>query len=97
MLYELYKKHYHGEVLYFVKDHSEMYAIIELFINQQCLLTSDDITCCTVPHLQIYSSRGEDVHIVPLRSIIGQCVSITFEEIPNIVFITEQPNTTDKD
>ena len=95
--YELNKHHYQGEILYFVKDCSEMYAIIEPFINHQCLLPTDDITCCTVPHLQIYSSRGEDVHIVPLRSITGQCVSITFEEIPYIIFIAEQPNTTDKD
>ena len=95
--YELNKKYHHGEVLYFVKDYSEMYAIIEPFMNHQHLLPSDDITHCMVPHLQIYSSRSGDVHVVPLQSIISQCISITFDEIPNTIFIAEQPNTTEKD
>ena len=97
MSYELNKKYYHGEVLYFVRDSSEMYAIIEPFINHQHLLPSDDITYCMVPHLQIYSSRRGDVHVVPLYSIVSQCVSITFDEIPNTIFIAEQPNATEKD
>ena len=97
MSYELNKKYHHGEVLYFVKDYSEMYAIIEPFMNHQHLLPSDDITHCMVPHLQVYSSRSGDVHVVPLQSIISQCISITFDEIPNTIFIAEQPNSTEKD
>lgn len=97
MTYELNKNYYHGEVLYFVRDNSGMYAIVEPFINHQCLLPVDDITHCTVPHIQIYSSRSKDVNIVPLHSILNQCVSITFEELPNIIFIAEQPNATEMD
>ena len=51
-------------------------AIIEPFINHQHLLPSDDITQCMVPHLQIYSSRSGDIHVVPLQSIVSQCISI---------------------
>lgn len=38
----------HGEILYFVTDYSQAYAIISPFTNP---LLSDNITMCSVPHI----------------------------------------------
>lgn len=43
----------HGEILYFVTDYSQAYAIISPFTNPLLLLPSDDITMCTIPHTYI--------------------------------------------
>ena len=87
----------HGEILYFVTDYSQGYAVILPFTNPLLILPSDSITMCRVPHMHIYSSKSESsVHVVPV-SHINICISVTFNQAPSTFFIIEQPNTIEKD
>ena len=87
----------HGEVLYFVTDYTETYAIILPFMNPIKVLPDDEITNCEVPHIHVYSCKSEtSVHAIEV-STIKLCVSIAFEELPSMYFIAEQPNMYEKD
>ena len=89
--------HCHGEVLYFVTDYTETYAIVVSFTNPIKLFPGDEITNCGVPHIHVYSCKsGSSVHAIEV-SAIKLCVSIVFEELPSMYFIAEQPNTYEKD
>lgn len=95
--YKYNDEHFHGEILYFVADLTESYAIITPFTNRISMLPTDDITMCKVPHIHIYSSRSENnIHVVPVSSI-STCVLITFEQCPSMFFVIELPNTTERD
>ena len=87
----------HGEILYFITDFIESYAIILPFTNYLSMLPTDGITMCKVPHIHIYSSRSENnIHIVPI-SCISTCVLISFEQFPSTFFVIEHPNITERD
>ena len=88
---------FHGEVLYFVTDYSQTFAIVTPFTNQVSVFPSDEITNCTLPHISVYSSKDKHhVHVIPVTSI-KLCVSISFEDLPSTFFISEQPNSYEKD
>ena len=88
---------FHGEVLYFVTDYSQTFAIATLFINQMSVFPSDEITNCTLPHINVYGGKDEQcVHAVPVSSL-NLCVSISFEELPSTFFIIAQPNIYERD
>ena len=72
--YEHNSKFYHGEILYFVTDFFESYAIVIPFINRLAILPTDDITMCKVPHLHIYSSKTDTCH----SSIQNEYLCISF-------------------
>ena len=87
----------HGEILYFVTDFTESYAIIVPFANCISMLPADDITMCKVPHIHIYSSKTENsIHVVPV-SCISICVLVSFEQLPSAFFLIEHPNVTERD
>ena len=87
---------FHGEVLYYVTNHSEIFAIIRPFSNCLHLLPIDHITNCTVPHMHIYGSVDNNFHVVSLPSIYI-CVCISFQQYPGVFFVVEQPNLVEKD
>ena len=85
----------HGEILYYVTNYS-VFAIIRPFTNCLHLLPIDDITNCTVPHMHIYGSMDDNFHAIGLPSI-RICVSISFQEFPDVFFVVKQPNFVEKD
>lgn len=88
---------FHGEILYFVTDFSELFAIIRPFCDRLSLLPTDDITGCTVPHLYAFSSKDMDnVHAVSLSSV-RICVNVSFEQLSDTFIVVEQPNFVEKD
>lgn len=83
--------------MYYVTDYSQAFAIVTPFSNQVSVFPNDEITNCTLPHINVYSSKDEDhVHAVPV-SFLSLRVSIAFEELPSTFFIIEQPNSYEKD
>ena len=95
--YDYNNNHFHGEILYFVTEFSQIFAIIVPFQNKVSIFPGDDITHCSVPHIHVYSSKSQSVHVIS-ASCIDLCVAINFEEsIPNTTYITEQPNNIEKD
>lgn len=81
----------HGEILYFVTDYSQGYAVILSFTNPLLMLPSDSITMCPVPHIHIYSSKSESsVHVVPV-SHINICISVTFNQAPSTFLSLNSP------
>ena len=58
---------------------------------------SDEITNCTLPHINVYGGKDEQcVHAVPVSSL-NLCVSISLEELPSTFFIIAQPNIYERD
>lgn len=88
---------FHGEVLYYVTNYSEIFTIIRPFSNPLHLFPVDDITNCCVPHIHIYSSTDKNnIHVVSLSSVyISVCVS--FDQLPQTIFVCDQPNVVEKD
>ena len=94
--YDYNKNHFHGEILYFVTDFSQIFAVIIPFVNEISVFPDDNITYCSVPHIHVYGSKSQSVHVIS-ASCIDLCVAINFEESPNTTYITEQPNDIEKD
>ena len=95
--YQYNNNSFHGEVLYFVTNYSQTFAIVTPFINQVSVFPRDKITNCTLPHISVYSSKDEQqIHAIPISSL-KLCVSICFEEQPSTFFIIEQPNSYERD
>ena len=88
-------KVFHGTILYYITDFIHIYALVVPFVNPLSVFPTDDITFCSVPHIHIYGSISQSVHIV-LASNISLCVAMSFEENPN-TYICEQPNNFERD
>ena len=82
--------------MYFVTDFSQIFGVLLPFANKISIFPGDDITHCSVPHIYVYSSKNQPVHIIS-ASCIDLCIAINFEESPNTIYITEQPNDIEKD
>ena len=89
-------KQFHGTLLYYVTDFVQIYAVVVPFVNPLPVFPADDITFCSVPHIHVYGSMSQSVHII-LVSNISLCVAMSFEEISNTFYICEQPNNIERD
>lgn len=92
------EKLYHGQILYYFTDYSQIYAVIAPFTDP-CFdfLPKDDITNCTAPHIHVYKNTDDsNVQIVSLSSV-HLCVSISFRRLPSTTFVIDQPNFIEKD
>lgn len=88
---------FHGEVLYFITDYLQTFAIVAPFVTQMSVFPSDEITDCTLPHICVYRSKDEQlIHAIPVSSL-NLCISISFKEFPSTFFIVEQPNSYESD
>lgn len=80
----------HGEILYYVTNYSEIFAIIRPFSNCLHLFPIDDITNCTIPHIHIYGSMDDSFHAISLNlPSIRICISISFQEFPGVFYVVE--------
>ena len=85
-------KHFHGEILYFVADCAECYALIAPFTDSAFILPNDDITMCSCLHIHMYQSRNDSsIHVIPTSDIKTICISISFHQ-SCMTYILEQPN-----
>ena len=89
-------KQYHGTLLYYVTDFKQIYAVVVPFVSLLSVFPTDDITFCSVPHIHVYNSISQSVHIIPISSV-NLSVVMSFEEVPNTIYICEQPNTIERD
>ena len=73
--YDYNKNHFHGEILYFVTDFSQIFAVIIPFVNEISVFPDDNITYCSVPHIHVYGSKSQSVHVIS-ASCIDLCVAM---------------------
>ena len=88
-------KVFHGTILYYITDFIQIYALVVPFVNPLSVFPTDDITFCSVPHIHVYGSISQSVHII-LVSNMSLCVAISFKE-NSTTYICEQPNNFERD
>ena len=82
--------------MYYVTNYSENFAIIRPFSDCLHPFPIDDLTSCTIPHIHAYGCMDDNFHAVNLTSI-RICISISFQELPGMFYVVEQPNLVEKD
>ena len=89
-------KVFHGTILYYITDFIQIYALVVPFVNPLSVFPTNDITFCSVPHIHIYGSINQSVHII-LVSNISLCVAMSFEENPNTYIVNSQTTLKETD
>ena len=88
---------YFGEIMYFVTDFSSIFAVVAPFQDPQLVFPVDEITNCTLPHINTFAARSQRIIHVKELSVIHLCVTMNFTEHPSIIFVAQQPNDIEKD
>lgn len=74
------------------------YVVLKKLSKHRFTFSSDNITGCTVSHIRVFNPPiDENFAVVSVECLVQKCVFMSFEDLPDRVFVARFPNTLERD